>query len=374
MKILRWLHLVPMALCLVFANITAAQADPVQVVSNPIPITTSAAAETAISELLDGSAVSVVPGSVQIYGDVKSFTSANSGPGLEIDNGLMISAKSPTAVTSETSLEAAEIVAFMNNILTAALVPDLVTNFSAVKLNVTNSSYLGVEFLFLSTEYEYDAFDFAMIAVDGVNYGFLQTESNGLQLIRVHPSGELTDIDAFDEDYFIDTDQIVSGATTQTIFAQFDATKTINEILIAVSNTSDSIFPSYLLFNFKPTPMLPTVFAFTPSIQPELTQTGQFLTCRPGKFEFASSEIKMNSIVYTLMIDNQPVSELVIDGDQAIAKHTLNSFKQSVLGVASAEMAVWDMTGQTVKNASCNVTVYKHGSSSNLSSNLISAG
>jgi hypothetical protein len=86
-------------------------------------------------------------------------------------------------------------------------------------------------------------------------------------------------------------------------------------------------------------------------------------SCTAGTYRFASGpEASVNSFVYTLFVNNQPVSRMASDPTGAISSHMFAPITHSVQGTAVGNVATWDLSKQSNFDARCEVTVAKSGS------------
>jgi hypothetical protein len=86
-------------------------------------------------------------------------------------------------------------------------------------------------------------------------------------------------------------------------------------------------------------------------------------SCTAGTYKFTSGpEASVNSFVYTLFVNNQPVSRMASDPTGAISSHMFAPITHSVQGAAVGNMATWDLSKQSNFDARCEVTVAKSGS------------
>lgn len=102
---------------------------------------------------------------------------------------------------------------------------------------------------------------------------------------------------------------------------------------------------------------------------PTLNVVNGTAACTPGKYKFASgSSVEIQSVIYTLVLNDQRVSQLAFDSVGAISAQMLSPVKQSVSGVATKNSALWNLNGKEDYTAHCEVTVVKSGATFNATS------
>ena len=157
---------------------------------------------------LESLGLNVVDNSVEQFGFVQKFSSADAGEGKTLGSGILLAsgrdsidgAWNTIGLPTQTALGDGtdQIENLLESVLQAAgySKTDMyrsgdVTNYSAVKFSVvSNSPSLITSFLLLSSEFFNSNWDIAVIAVDGTNYAYL---SNG-QILRIVPESNLNDL------------------------------------------------------------------------------------------------------------------------------------------------------------------------------------
>jgi hypothetical protein len=107
--------------------------------------------------------------------------------------------------------------------------------------------------------------------------------------------------------------------------------------------------------------------------RPELLVSDGKLSCSAGAYRFSSgSTADIHSVVYTLVVNNEPVSRIAYDTASAVAPHMFAPITQTISGVATKEMAMWDVSNLSNFDARCEVSVIKSGAMFNALSNEFS--
>jgi hypothetical protein len=95
------------------------------------------------------------------------------------------------------------------------------------------------------------------------------------------------------------------------------------------------------------------------------------VSCTPGKYTFlnggsTAEASKIQSYVYTLLVNGKAVSTLSSDNFRSVASHLFPTIAGNMAGTATLEGATWDLKGMSNYSASCQV--YATQSSGNIQS------
>ncbi len=126
--------------------------------------------------------------------------------------------------------------------------------------------------------------------------------------------------------------------------------------VITITDFSASIAPDYYLVGVSAPVLL-------------VDSSGQ-ASCTPGTYKSTNgSAAEVNSFVYTLFVNNQPVSRMAVDPTATISPHLFAPITHSVQGVTTGSKITWDISKLTNFDARCEVTVAHSGSLLTTSSN-----
>jgi hypothetical protein len=96
------------------------------------------------------------------------------------------------------------------------------------------------------------------------------------------------------------------------------------------------------------------------------TEKNNVVSCTPGKYTFlnggATAETaKVQSYVYTLLVNGMAVSTLSSDGFKTVASHLFPTITGNMAGTATLEGATWDLKGMSNYSAECQVLATQSG-------------
>jgi len=189
------------------------------------------------------------------------------------------------------------------------------------------------------------------------NYSTVDVDDSYWDMARYSVNGVLTD--------FVPGNVTTRSGTISLVNVAGASFSIIQESLDGILG-SGTITITNFQASYRPGDFLQSIVA------PKLTITEHKATCSPGTYKMASgSKVDIFSLVYTLVVDGQPVSRIAHDPSNSIAPHMFSSIKHTVNGVASIEQAVWDISKLSNFDAYCEVSVAKFGSMANASSNLV---
>ncbi len=95
-------------------------------------------------------------------------------------------------------------------------------------------------------------------------------------------------------------------------------------------------------------------------------------TCTSGTYKFASGgSADTEALIYTLLIDNQPVSRVATAEAMAVAPYMYVPVAQNLAGTASKDSATWDVSKLSNYGAQCEVSAIKSSSSLKVLSNSV---
>lgn len=200
-----------------------------------------------------------------------------------------------------------------------------------------NTISISFDYQYVTADVNGSPFDMAMYAINGVEFDIVANDipQNGTE------TGTITLSNFSGETFAIIQEALDSqlGAATITI-TNFQASFTPSDFLIGVSA------PALLV-----------------------DSNGQ-ASCTAGSYKFATgSAAEINSFVYTLFVNNQPVSRMASDPASALLSHLFAPITHSVQGLTLANKATWDLSKLANFDAYCEVTVVKSGSLATLQSN-----
>jgi hypothetical protein len=101
------------------------------------------------------------------------------------------------------------------------------------------------------------------------------------------------------------------------------------------------------------------------------TEKNNVVSCTPGKYTFlnggsTAEASKIQSYVYTLLVNGKAVSTLSSDNFRSVASHLFPTIAGNMAGTATLEGATWDLKGMSNYSAACQV--YATQSSGNIQS------
>jgi hypothetical protein len=96
------------------------------------------------------------------------------------------------------------------------------------------------------------------------------------------------------------------------------------------------------------------------------TEKNNIVTCTPGKYTFFNGgstpeTAKVQSYVYTLILNGKPVSTISTDNFKTVAAHMFPSIAGNLSGSATLEGASWDVKGVSDYTAQCQIYAYPSG-------------
>ena len=96
------------------------------------------------------------------------------------------------------------------------------------------------------------------------------------------------------------------------------------------------------------------------------TEKSSVVSCTPGKYTFlnagASAETaKVQSYVYTLLVNGKAVSTLSTDSFKSVASHQFPIIVGNMTGTATLDGATWDLKGMSNYSAQCQVHAFQSG-------------
>ena len=96
------------------------------------------------------------------------------------------------------------------------------------------------------------------------------------------------------------------------------------------------------------------------------TEKSNVVSCTPGKYTFlnagASAETaKVESYVYTLLVNGKAVSTLSSDNFKSVASHQFPTIVGNMAGTATLDGATWDLKGMSNYSAQCQVHAFQAG-------------
>jgi hypothetical protein len=94
------------------------------------------------------------------------------------------------------------------------------------------------------------------------------------------------------------------------------------------------------------------------------TEKSNVVTCTPGKYTFlnsgASAETaKIQSYVYTLLVNGKAVSTLSTDNFKSVASNQFPTIAGNMAGTATLDGATWDLKGMSNYSAECQVNAFQ---------------
>ena len=96
------------------------------------------------------------------------------------------------------------------------------------------------------------------------------------------------------------------------------------------------------------------------------TEKNNVVSCTPGKYTFlnggsTAQTAKIESYVYTLLVNGKAVSTLSSDGFKTVASHLFPSIAGNMAGTATLDGATWDLKGMSNYSAQCQVYATQSG-------------
>jgi hypothetical protein len=107
-------------------------------------------------------------------------------------------------------------------------------------------------------------------------------------------------------------------------------------------------------------------------VLPKLELNGDIAKCSAGEYRMSrGSEVQIDSIVYTLLIDDKVYSRVYKDDDGLMLAELKPSSNQIIAGSISGDSASWNLSGMKNFNVKCEVSAFKDGSSITTNSELV---
>ena len=96
------------------------------------------------------------------------------------------------------------------------------------------------------------------------------------------------------------------------------------------------------------------------------TEKNNVVSCTPGKYTFlnggtTAETAKVESFVYTLLVNGKAVSTLSSDGFKSVASHLFPTIAGNMAGTATLDGATWDLKGMSNYSAQCQVYATQSG-------------
>ena len=96
------------------------------------------------------------------------------------------------------------------------------------------------------------------------------------------------------------------------------------------------------------------------------TEKNNVVSCTPGKYTFlnggtTAETAKVESYVYTLLVNGKAVSTLSSDGFKSVASHLFPTIAGNMAGTATLDGATWDLKGMSNYSAQCQVFAIQSG-------------
>jgi hypothetical protein len=96
------------------------------------------------------------------------------------------------------------------------------------------------------------------------------------------------------------------------------------------------------------------------------TEKSNVVSCTPGKYTFlnggsTAETAKIQSYVYTLLVNGKAVSTLSSDNFRSVASHLFPTIAGNMAGTATLEGATWDLKGMSNYSAACQVYATQSG-------------
>ena len=99
-----------------------------------------------------------------------------------------------------------------------------------------------------------------------------------------------------------------------------------------------------------------------------ITEKNNVVSCTPGAYTFLNGgstpeTAKVQSYVYTLLVNGTAVSTLSSDGFKSVAAHMFPTVPNSMAGTATLDGASWNLAGMSNYSAQCQVQAFQSGGS-----------
>jgi hypothetical protein len=96
------------------------------------------------------------------------------------------------------------------------------------------------------------------------------------------------------------------------------------------------------------------------------TEKNNVVSCTPGKYTFlnggsTAETAKIQSYVYTLLVNGKAVSTLSSDNFRSVASHLFPTIAGNMAGTATLDGATWDLKGMSNYSAQCQVYATQSG-------------
>ena len=96
------------------------------------------------------------------------------------------------------------------------------------------------------------------------------------------------------------------------------------------------------------------------------TEKSNVVSCTPGKYTFlnggsTAETAKIESYVYTLLVNGKAMSTLSSDGFQSVASHLFPTIAGNMAGTATLDGASWNLAGMSNYSAECQVHAIQSG-------------
>ena len=96
------------------------------------------------------------------------------------------------------------------------------------------------------------------------------------------------------------------------------------------------------------------------------TEKNNVVSCMPGKYTFlnggsTAETAKIQSYVYTLLVNGKEVSTLSTDNFKSVASHQFPTIAGNMAGTATLDGATWDLKGMSNYTAQCQVFAIQSG-------------
>ena len=96
------------------------------------------------------------------------------------------------------------------------------------------------------------------------------------------------------------------------------------------------------------------------------TEKNNVVSCTPGKYTLLNGgtnpeAAKVESFIYTLLVNGKAVSTLSSDGFKSVPSHLFPTIAGNMAGTATLEGATWDLKGMSNYSAQCQVHAYQSG-------------
>jgi hypothetical protein len=96
------------------------------------------------------------------------------------------------------------------------------------------------------------------------------------------------------------------------------------------------------------------------------TEKNNVVSCTPGKYTFlnggsTAETAKIQSYVYTLLVNGKAVSTLSSDNFRSVASHLFPTIAGNMAGTATLEGATWNLAGMSNYSVACQVYATQSG-------------